>query len=307
MELTSNYSSGGLTRFGASTKKLLSEASLPRVSVVLPSYNHAKFVVKMMDSVVEQNYPNIELLVVDDGSSDDSTKVIESWIDKNQEKLHIEFRSRKNRGLSNTLNELIEMATGDIIAGASSDDWFLPNSIHSRVRYLMSNPDKLAVFSDFKVVNMFGDLVCESGITDFFHGDKKLLKSADGMKTQFLRRFCIAGPVLMFRKSMIDHAGGFDESFAVEDWDFYLRMAGQEVVGFLDVPVAAYRWDFSKVFPPATIESLSYRATVLERHRKNYQDENLKYIDRRLRGIAWRQMKIRIKETIKSFSRKRIS
>ncbi|WP_083829471.1 glycosyltransferase family A protein [Oceanimonas sp. GK1] len=95
----------------------------PLVSVVIPCYNHAQFVQESIQSVIDQDYENIELIIIDDGSKDNSVEVIQEMIPACEERFkRFEFRHRPNKGLCATLNEGIGLAAGDIIGFCSSDD-----------------------------------------------------------------------------------------------------------------------------------------------------------------------------------------
>ena len=98
-----------------------SELERPLVSVRIAAYNHEKFVGRALDSVLAQTYPNIELVIFDDGSSDTTVSQIRAWIRRHDGELPVKFRSRQNRGISATLNELVDWCAGDYIVGLSSD------------------------------------------------------------------------------------------------------------------------------------------------------------------------------------------
>ena len=109
----------------------------PLVSVIISSYNHAEFIEESILSVLAQSYPNIELLVVDDGSKDDSV----SRIRKLQERYGFDFIAQPNQGLSKTLNQSITRARGNLIAPFGSDDVMLPERIAIQVEYLKDKPE----------------------------------------------------------------------------------------------------------------------------------------------------------------------
>src|ERR1700704_5159950 len=108
------------------------------VSVVVPSYNHAQFIESTLRSIFKQTLRPAELLVIDDGSSDGSTAIIERTL--NDCPIRCEFLARENRGLCATLNEGIERTRGDYFAYLGSDDLWLPDFLQARVQLLESRP-----------------------------------------------------------------------------------------------------------------------------------------------------------------------
>ena len=104
----------------------------PFISVIIASYNHAPYIEDSIHSVLQQTYPNIELLVVDDGSKDDSVEKIK----KMQAQYGFDFRSQANQGLAKTLNDCIARSQGRLIAPFGSDDVMLPERIKTQVEYL---------------------------------------------------------------------------------------------------------------------------------------------------------------------------
>ncbi len=224
------------------TKSDNKQNRFPLVSVVIPLYNHEKFIIDALESVLGEDYPNMEIVIINDGSTDRSDEVVKSWLkEKKIKKKHIKYFSRENRGLSATLNELINRAEGEYIAVLASDDMLVKGGIKARVDYLMSNPDKLAVFGDCEVIDISGRKIFESGLTELYSANKKRLASDSGIKYEFICNWSVPGPVLMFRKSTVDIVGGYDETLKVEDWDFYLRLAARGAIGFVDQKVAKYR------------------------------------------------------------------
>ncbi|MDP9227315.1 MAG: glycosyltransferase family 2 protein, partial [Actinomycetota bacterium] len=93
----------------------------PLVSVVIPAYNHARYIASTLDSVVREGYPNLEILVLDDGSTDQTFAAATAWAERNQ-RIPIQVTQQENAGLTKTLNRLLEAANGDFVAYLASDD-----------------------------------------------------------------------------------------------------------------------------------------------------------------------------------------
>lgn len=217
--------------------------TFPLVSVVIPLYNHAQFIRQCLDSVAEDSYPNKEIVIINDGSRDSSAEIVRQWTSDNPGCAGegFTFINRENRGLTKTLNELVGLARGDMIAVLASDDYLLPGGIAARVTYLEQNPDKLAVFADCMLVDYDGTLTEASGLSDLHDGRIQHLNSPGLISYEIVFNWCVPGPVFMARKTAFAVVGGYDESIAVEDWDFYLKLVSRDLLGFIDRYVAAYR------------------------------------------------------------------
>lgn len=108
-------------------------ASWPLVSVLIPAYNHARFVQRCLDSVLEDPYPCKEIVIIDDGSSDATGEKIAQWIATHGHRLPVQFVQRDNRGVAATLNELALRARGDYLRIVASDDYLIPGESKCRL------------------------------------------------------------------------------------------------------------------------------------------------------------------------------
>ncbi|HEY3307942.1 MAG TPA: glycosyltransferase [Desulfuromonadaceae bacterium] len=215
----------------------------PLVSVLIPLYNHARFIVQCLDSILEDSYPNKEIIIIDDGSRDSSASLVRKWhSDHSSFPGHaFTFICRENRGLTKTLNELVGLAQGELIAVLASDDYLLAGGIAYRAAYLESHHDKLAVFGDCRLVDYDGNVSHKSGLSDLHNGRKNHLNNSRLISYEIVFNWCVPGPVFMARKGVYQLLGGYNEDIVVEDWDFYLRLVSRNLLGFIDYPVAAYR------------------------------------------------------------------
>ena len=122
------------------------ENNLPLVSACIPAYNHEKYVAEAIESVINQDYKNIELIIINDGSKDKTNEVIMSFEEKCKERfVRFEYRNRENRGLSATLNEIIEWSQGKYFTGVASDDVMLKNKVSLLVDKLENLDETYAV------------------------------------------------------------------------------------------------------------------------------------------------------------------
>lgn len=205
--------------------------SNPLVSIVIPSYNHARFVSEAIQSVINQNYDNIELIVIDDGSTDESVKIIQemSSFCINRFK-RFEFRHRENKGLSATLNEAIDWCQGEFIGCVASDDILKPQKTCIQVDYLEKNPDSIGVFGG---VEVFDDTyIREVTVNHTKYTFDEIL----------LHFHSLPAPTQLLRLRSVKSVGGYNENVKVEDWYMWLKLTRDG--GTLDVlsdVLAAYR------------------------------------------------------------------
>lgn len=254
------------------TSRCVDHPSPPLVSVVIPLYNHESFVIQCLESILEDPYPSKEVLVVDDGSNDNSFAMVQQWFAMNGRQLRgYELRKRENSGICRTLNELVSMASGEFIIPLASDDFLLPGGISARVDYLLKHPEKLAVFADSITVDENAKVLCGSCIEEVFHGRKKYLSDDFLLSYELLFHWCIPGPVFAARRNAYDIVGFYNEASIVEDWDFYLRIMGHNnALGFINHPVAAYRMH-SRNFSKRLDKHESFRSWPLDGINRNIQ------------------------------------
>lgn len=205
----------------------MKEKKLPLVTVVVPCYNHDKYVKETIESIVNQTYKNIELIVIDDGSSDNSVQVIQELADKYK----FTFIYRPNKGLSATLNEAIKLSKGKYFAGCASDDIYMLDKIEKQVEFMEQNPQ-------------YG--MCYGKITQFEESGLKAKKlpviGKSGWIFKDLLYGClIATPSTFIKKIVLDDVGEYDEKLWIEDWDMWLRIAQKYQIGFINEYFTYYR------------------------------------------------------------------
>lgn len=188
----------------------------PLVSIVCLCYNHNRFVGEALQSVFDQTYPNIQLIVVDDCSMDGSAATIERIL---QGRSSIPFlRRNSNTGNCRAFNEGLRMATGKYVIDLAADDILAVNRVEVGVALLESKPEYGVQFSDAEIIDENGKLWGR-------HSDRfphVSIPSGD-IFVDVMSRYFINSPTMMIRKTVLDTLGGYDESLAYEDFDFWVR------------------------------------------------------------------------------------
>ncbi|MDH1574008.1 MULTISPECIES: glycosyltransferase family 2 protein [Pseudomonas] len=214
----------------------------PLVTVIIASYNHARYIEASINSVVNQTYKNIELLVVDDGSKDDSPAVLKRL----QAQHGFDLRFQANQGLARTLNDAIARAKGDLIVPFGSDDIMLPHRIATQVEYMHGKPE-------------VG--ICSANIETIDH-DGKVMGAREQRKRNLpFRRLDFddlwldrkPGPMaatLMLRREALEKVGGFNADIRLEDVyielsiaraGYYIDVLGEVLAQYRDHPTNTFK------------------------------------------------------------------
>jgi len=206
----------------------MNNISTPLVSVVMPCYNGELYLREAIDSILNQTYKNLELIIINDGSKDSSEKIILSYTDSRVKYLINE----QNSGICVTLNKGLDAAQGMYIARMDCDDISMPERFAKQVAYLESHPEVGIVGSD---IITFGDGL-EDRYFDFVH-DK------EGCKAGLLFNTCFAHPTVMFRRDIVDehHLCYDDEYCGLEDFELWSRIAQYSELVNLPEPLLRYR------------------------------------------------------------------
>src|SRR2546423_8151012 len=185
-----------------------------RVSVVVPSYNHAQFVAMTLRSIIKQARAPAELVVIDDGSTDDSPGMIEQTLKECP--FPCELIVRSNRGLCATLNEGLARTEGDYFAYLGSDDVWLPNFLRDRVRLLQSRTYAVLGYGHAYFVDEQGRIVdCTADWANYVDGD---------VRAMLLNTVAPMSPTVLYRRAALEKES-WNEQAKLEDYDLYLRLS----------------------------------------------------------------------------------
>lgn len=202
--------------------------SSPLISVIIPVFNAEAFVENALRSVCKQTYKNLEVIVIDDGSTDSSRDIIESFDD---ERVHL--FSRENRGLIATLNEGIDRSNGDFIARMDADDICLETRFEKQLKYLLDNPNTGAVFSGIELIN-------EKSETISIRRSKKT-RCIEPVELLFGCPVC--HPTAMFNLAKLEKSEiSYDYDYHLaEDFELWTRIISKTKIGLLNDVLFKYR------------------------------------------------------------------
>jgi glycosyltransferase involved in cell wall biosynthesis len=206
--------------------------SKPLVSVICLCHNHERFVAEAIHSVLDQTYPNLEIIIVDDGSTDNSVSVIESVVGK---KSSIAFLKHEiPKGNCRAFNEAFRLAKGKYIIDFATDDVLLTDRIELQVDFFENLDESYGVvFSNALYIDQTGAVIRDHYDYLLKRGLLKTIPQGD-VYADVLSTYFIASPTMMIRKTVLDELDGYDENLAYEDFDFWVRASRNHKFGFMN-------------------------------------------------------------------------
>jgi GT2 family glycosyltransferase len=206
------------------------KSSLPRISIVTPSYNQAEFIERTIESVFSQNYPNLEYVIMDGGSTDGTVEILKKYGKK------ITWRSEKDKGQGDAINKGLKLARGQIFAYLNSDDTLGPGALKTVADFFLNNPHKMWVFGKCRLVD---------------EKDKEIRASITAYKNFWLKRYnyntllilnYISQPAVFWRREANEKIGDFDPKEYWElDYDYWLRLGRKYQPGFINKNISNFR------------------------------------------------------------------
>ncbi|WP_210487465.1 glycosyltransferase family 2 protein [Rufibacter aurantiacus] len=204
----------------------------PLVSIICLCFNHAAFLREALDSVLAQTYPNLDILVVDDLSTDHSVEIIEEYVQRYPQIRFI--RHTQNQGNCASFNEALQVSQGDFIIDFATDDVLHPERVARQVEAFQQLP------ASYGVVYTDAELIDEQGASlSFFYtrsagGNLSPLPAQGEVFAEVLGRYFICPPTMMIRRQVLEELQGYDPALAYEDFDFWVRSARNWQYYFLD-------------------------------------------------------------------------
>ncbi len=214
----------------------------PLVTIVVISYNHSRFLVECLNSIQSQTYGNIELIVADDASTDNSVPVIEAWLLENNRIAKKQFH-QINTGVVQTLNECIALAQGKYIKLLAADDYLAPTCIEKSVNFLeQENQQYGMVFTDIYAVNNDSEILPD-------YADYNALASCgpETFNKELLKGNRIAALSVCMKLDVLKETGAYDTEFLTEDYYRWLKIAEKYLIGYIPEKLAYYRFHDSNI------------------------------------------------------------
>lgn len=257
--------------------------NLPLVSVCIPAYNHEKYIAETIESIINQDYMNLELIIINDGSKDKTDEVIKKYEQKCQKRfVRFEYRNRENKGLSATLNDMVQWSKGKYFTTCASDDMFLS----TKVSLLVNSLEKLsedyavafgnAIFIDDNSNEIYidvntGGLSRQEEGTKFFldfqvlqrNCDLKTGKNFGSYETLLIGNYLPAMSFLI-KLNKIKEVGAWTSGNTIEDWEMWLKLSKNYKFAYIDEPVALYRWHENNTVKTMKFELIRDSIKLLE-------------------------------------------
>lgn len=206
------------------------ESTQALVSIIVACYNHEDYITPCIESIVNQTYNNIELIVIDDGSTDKSADILQQL----SQKYHFSFERQENMGLTKTLNKALSKAKGKYIAPIGSDDILMLDKTEKQVNFLNNRQDIAVVGGNILCIDDNGHIKQKQRFKNYHEAD---------FKTVFLTPKQIpAAPTVMIRADVLSEVNGFNTETNLEDLDLWLRITHRGYkIAILDDLFAYYR------------------------------------------------------------------
>ena len=206
---------------------------MPRVSVVIPTYNCERFLGRAVDTALSQSYTDHEVIVVDDGSTDGTANLIAQYEKK------VRYYRQSNQGVSAARNLALGYATGEFIAYLDADDMWYPQKLEAQVAFLDSHKECGLVHTEVSVIDEDDEILHLR-----FNQETKRSVPQGQCLTDLLRRCHIQTLTVMERRHCLDLVGGFDERLPIaQDYHQWIKVVGRGfAVGYIAEPLGKYRW-----------------------------------------------------------------
>lgn len=211
---------------------------MPKVSVIVPSFNLGKYIAQTIESVLNQTFQDFEIIITDDGSIDNSVSEIKKFKD---ERIKL-FQLEKNSGFAYALNHSIPKSNGEYIALLSADDIFLPEKLQKQVDFLDNNPSIGAVFSLAELTNDKGVSITNKGILY-----QSIFNQPNRDRYRWLNHFfyygnCLCHPSAVIRRSCIEDVGMYENNYLqLADFDMWVRLCMKYDIHIIEEKLVHFR------------------------------------------------------------------
>lgn len=210
----------------SNSKNLLSnfsKTSNDLVSIILPNYNHGDFLESAIQSVLTQDYINLELIVVDDGSTDHSIEILNKYADR--PKFRVIFS--KHLGISSALNIGFANAKGSFLSWTSADNLMSSNAVSFLVKALRDNPECGMVHSDYQIIDENSEVISNSNFRRYDQDkyNSSIIRTSRTKQLEYYLPDNYIGPFFLYRREVYDCVGDYRVLLGFEDYDYWIRIS----------------------------------------------------------------------------------
>lgn len=234
--------------------------TLPKISVVTPSYNQGRYIKATIDSVLSQNYPNLEYIVMDGGSTDGTVDILKSYGKK------IKWESKKDKGQTHAINKGLRIATGEVLAYLNSDDIYLPGAL-KRVGEYYQKTKADWITGDCLTISEDGS---RSQNNWLISGYKRFLMFLYSPLTLRIADSMLPQPSTFWSRRAWEKVGEFNEEYHyVMDYDYWLRMSKYFRPHDLKVPLSGFRFQDNSKSQTGRVKLMSEGIITLKKNGAN--------------------------------------
>jgi len=256
----------------------------PLISIIIPTYNRADYLKQSIESALAQTYPHYEVLVVDDGSTDNTKKIIDHFKSKS-----LRYIKKKHSGASATRNRGIKEAKGEFILWLDSDDVLMPGVITNYIKALQRFPKVDVFYGNIIVTDKKLNELKKLNFSDWYKRNAELIK-------KMFRGNCIPNPGTMIKKTCFTQVGGYDEAFLrAHDYEFWVRLLKFGQFKHIDQTVLQWRWHDKNISSGTVKIDTSYDVQII------YKMLNLFSLKELFPGIRWKIFLLKNQAKAKAF------
>lgn len=269
----------------------------PLVSVLIPAYNHENYIQETIESIINQTYPNIELIILDDGSKDKTWEKITELKQKSENRfVKSYFETKQNEGTCITLNKLLKLSSGEFVYIIASDDLTKPQAIEKEVKFLQDNPDYALAVGDNEYVDSMGKQIFRTQkaftsniknakyktVKEFLSSKLKIDFLSDDFgsyKTLYKENYIPNG--YLIRKNIFETIGNFTKNAPLEDFWLMLQISKYKKMKYIDEILFSYRIHDTNTIGNSTrmreltTQTRNYEQKLLEKYLTNHKNDEL--------------------------------